>query len=770
MKLILKIAKNELRNLFYSPVAWLTLLVFFVIASLTYCNSLYSMANTQEVMIRNSNPGWNWLPNSLTSGLFTDLYKNAASYLYLFIPLLTMGLISRERNEDTMRLLFSSPVTTRQVVLGKYLGIVGYLLLLVAVIMLFMVLGFFNIRDVDYGLFFSGALGFYLLVCAYAAIGLYMSSLSVHFIISSIGTFMVIFVLDRIGMLWQEYDFIRDLTWFLSLQHRTQTMVMGLIITRDIFYFLVVTFIFVSFTIIKLRSERESKPWYIKAGRYALVMVLALAVGYTSSRPALTGYMDTTATQKNTIPKEMQALIKAMGDSSLEVTLFDNLLSTTSKIKKGLPVSRNPEYLAAFWEPYLRFKPGIDFKYEYYYNIDPRTSDSIWYQRYPGKSVHEIATKVAQRSDIDLTPFKKPDQTYKIANMAPEYNRMVMQLKYRGRTEILRTMDDVQTWPGLSNVAAVFKRLLEPEKISKTYFVTGHLERNIHILGERGYSAHTAKWERQSIINMGLDVDTLNLNFQDIPANATVLVLADPIINLSPVVQAKLKSYIESGGNMMLLGKPGRQYVINPVLKQLGIQLHPGQLVQPSYDETHEKVISRFTPEATSLSFEAGDGPIGTSTVTAIFSDSDSNTAGYTNKPLLLTQTGKTWLKAGDLVIDSTLPPFNAAAGDVVKDSFTTAVHLTRRVKGKEQRILVFGGADFISNMRLSPNIDFIRAAHSWLTYNHFPVEIPIVMPKDILLNIGERAAKVQKIAFIWVLPGLILLLGLILLIRRKRK
>ncbi|ULT41601.1 ABC transporter permease [Niabella defluvii] len=57
MKLILKIAKNELRNLFYSPVAWLTLLVFFVIASLTYCNSLYSMANTQEVMIRNSNPG-----------------------------------------------------------------------------------------------------------------------------------------------------------------------------------------------------------------------------------------------------------------------------------------------------------------------------------------------------------------------------------------------------------------------------------------------------------------------------------------------------------------------------------------------------------------------------------------------------------------------------------------------------------------------------------------------------------------------------------------
>ncbi|MGE9313060.1 ABC transporter permease subunit [Niabella sp. CJ426] len=767
MKLIFKIAKNELRNLFYSPIAWLTLLVFWVIASLTYCNNLYSMANTQEIMIKNSNPGWNWLPNSLTGGLFSGIYKNAASYLYLFIPLLTMGLVSRERNEDTMRLLFSSPVTTRQVVLGKYLGIVCYLLMLVAVIVVFMVLGFLNIHDADYGLFFSGALGFYLLVCAYAAIGLYMSSLSIHFIISGIGTFMVIFVLDRIGMLWQEYDFIRDLTWFLSLQHRTQTMVMGLIITRDIFYFLVVAFIFVCFTIIKLRSERESKPWYIKAGRYALVMVLALVVGYTSSRPMLTAYWDTTAAQKNTIPKEMQALIKAMGDSSLEVTLFDNLLSTTSMTKKGFPVSRNPEYFAGFWEPYLRFKPDINFKYEYYYDIDPRTSDSIWYQRYPGKSVREIATKVAQRSDIDLTQFKTPEQIRKVADMTPEYNRMVMQLKYRGRTEILRTMDDLQTWPGLSNVAAVFKRLLEPEKISKTYFVTGDLERNIHIMGERGYSGHTAKWERQSIINMGLDVDTLNLNFQNIPGNTKVLVLADPIMDLSPVVQAKIRSYIDAGGNMMILGKPGKQYVMNPVLKQLGVQLHKGQIVQPSYDETHEKVISLFTPEAINLSFEAGGGPIGTPTVTAVVSDSNTN---YTNKPLLLTQKGKTWLKAGSLVIDSTLPPFNAAAGDVMKDSLATATHLTRRINDKEQRVLVFGGADFISNMRLLQNTDFIRAAHSWLTYNHFPIDIPIVMPKDVLLNIGERAAKVQKITFIWVLPGLILLLGSILLIRRKRK
>ena len=149
-------------------------------------------------------------------------------------------------------------------------------------------------------------------------------------------------------------------------------------------------------------------------------------------------------------------MLKAMGDSSLEVTLYTNLLSKTSQVKLGLPESRNPQYFAEFWNDYLRFKPDIDFKYVYYYDIDSTTSDSIWYQHYPGKSIREIATEFSRRSDVDLDLFKTPEQLHKIVDMRPEQNRMLMTLKYRGRTEILRTMSDPRTWPDVTNVAASF--------------------------------------------------------------------------------------------------------------------------------------------------------------------------------------------------------------------------------------------------------------------------------------------------------------------------
>ncbi len=96
-----------------------------------------------------------------------------------------------------------------------------------------------------------------------------------------------------------------------------------------------ITAMFLGFTLIRLRAGREAKPWFIKAGRYALVMAVTLVIGYISSRPALTGYLDTTATKKNTIPVKMQEVLKEFRDSTLEVTLYTNLLG--KGLGQGMP-------------------------------------------------------------------------------------------------------------------------------------------------------------------------------------------------------------------------------------------------------------------------------------------------------------------------------------------------------------------------------------------------------------------------------------------------
>ncbi len=419
MKIIFSIAKNEFRYLFYSPIAWFVLIIFLVQCAALFSGPLYDLANAQEVYMKNM-ASYGGFPDSLTKEIFytKPFLENILSNLYLFIPVLTMGLISREVNSGTTALLFSSPVHLRRVVLGKYIGIMLYNLLLLLVIAIFLVAGFIEIKHADYGMLLSAALGFYLMICAYSAIGMFMSCLSSYQIVSALATFVVLFILTHVGSLWQRYDFVRDLTYFLSLQNRTGKMINGLIVTKDVIYFALVTFLFIAFTFIRLRNNRESKSSLIKMGRYLAVFLVVVFIGYVSSRPALTGYWDTSATQHNTIHAKTQATLGEFSkDSTLEVTLYTNLVG--KGLGAGMPEARNSIYLAGLWEPYLRFKPDIRFKYEYYYDNDPAKDDSALYRDFPGNSLTEIAAESAELVDASPSMFKTPDEMRQVIDLNP---------------------------------------------------------------------------------------------------------------------------------------------------------------------------------------------------------------------------------------------------------------------------------------------------------------------------------------------------------------
>lgn len=776
MKMIFKIAGTELRNLFFSPVAWFLTIAFMVQCGVYYTSALYPVAKWQEVL-RENTPGFKTLGIPMTASIFLPqdgIFTNVLQNLYLFVPLLTMGLISREINSGTIKLLYSSPVKVREIVLGKYLAIMLYNLLLVGIVGVFIVTGMINIQHADYGLLLSAVLGFYLLVCAYTAIGLFMSSLSSYQIVSAIGSFIIIFILSRIGGLWQKYDLIRDLTYFLSLSGRTTKMLKGLITTKDVIYFILIVYLFVSFTLIKLKGGRESKPWYLKATRYVVVSVSVLVVGYFSSRPGWIGYWDTTATNSNTLNENTQVVIKEMKGAPLEITLYCNLFG--GGVARGLPENRN-DYLWNLWEPYLRFKPDIDFKYVYYYDVPDH--DSTLYITWGGKSQQEIAKKMCEGYDIRPTLFKPGPEVRKLIDLAPENYRLVMQLKYKGKTTFLRTFEDAVFWPEEQQVAAAFNRLLQPA-MPKEVFLTGNLERNIYKKGEREYNLHAlSKDNRYSLINIGFDADTLAVETQDIPAGTTTLVLADPKTALSPATMDKLQRYIDNGGNMFILGEPGKQQILNPLLAQLGVRMMDGTLIELSKDEMPQMVKPFITREATDLSKEpvldllkeqyrdGGDSlPLLMPGVTGL---EWRNDGPYTVKSLLQTATNKVWLKAGILVTDSVPPVFTPAEGDSKMPRYTTAISLSRRVHAQEQRIVITADADFLSNLRQGGGF-MSRTFYSWMDYGKFPIYIPKPKAQDLLLNIGTTSAGILRIVYVWVLPGFVLLLGTVLLIRRKRK
>jgi len=194
MKLTLKIAKAELRNLFYSPIAWFLTIAFIVECALSYTKLINQYASQQEM----GGMGLNYM-RQLTYNVFTSpygLFGGIMQNLYLYIPLLTMGLISREINGGTISLLYSSPVKIREIVFGKYLAMMVYSFILLLVIGIFMAAGFFDIKSADYGMLLAAALGFYLLLCAYSAIGLFMSSLTSYQIVAAVSTFVMIGILS----------------------------------------------------------------------------------------------------------------------------------------------------------------------------------------------------------------------------------------------------------------------------------------------------------------------------------------------------------------------------------------------------------------------------------------------------------------------------------------------------------------------------------------------------------------------------------------------
>ncbi|WP_159454458.1 Gldg family protein [Chitinophaga ginsengisegetis] len=780
MKTIFQIAKNELRNLFYSPIAWFLLIVFLVMCAYFYTGTTYSWAKLAHLAYSND-PNWVYrATDSVTSSIFLDndgILINVLQSIYLFVPLLTMGIISREINSGTIKLLYSSPVKLSRIILGKYLALMIYNLLLVLILSIFIISGFFDIKSLDYGPLLSTLLGFYLLLCTFTAIGFYMSSLTAYPIVSAIASFTVFFALMNIGRLWQQYDFVRDFTWFLSIAGRTEKMVTGLITTKDVIYYIIIIYLFVSFTLLKLQGERESKPWFVKAGRYVAVVLSGLLIGYISSRSRFTGYWDTTAGKTNTLLPHSQKIIKSFDDGPLEVTLYTNLLGAGAQA--GLPEWRNV-YLERCWENYLRFNWNIHFKYEYYYDADSTGVGGTIFKEFPGKSLEQIAVEVAKVLKVDVSNFKPPAEMRRLIDLKPEGYRLVMQLKYKGRAVFLRTYGNGD-WPRSPNMDATLERLLGT-KMPKIAFISGELERSIYKNGEREFFQQTiSKDNSGALVNIGFDVDTVNLATQDIAPDVTTVVLADPKMDLGAPVLNKLKSYIDKGGNMLIMGEPGKQHILNPLLQKTGFQYVNGKLAQPGYNNAPDMVMPYMTATGLSMAKENPALPMNRLWTNGVYDDSlklempsamgivNSGDSGFAAKPLFATVPGAVWSKAGKFVTDSVAPVFSPQEGDIQINSFPTCIQLTRQINNREQRMIVCGDADFLSDQK-SYSSWVSRTFYCWLNDGRMPIYSNYPYASDNMLSLSPARATVQRIAYLWVLPGILLFLSTVLLIRRKRK
>jgi ABC-2 type transport system permease protein len=570
-------------------------------------------------------------------------------------------------------------------------------------------------------------------------------------------------------------------------------MLAGLITTKDTLYFFIIIYIFLGLSIYKLKAGMESTSVMVKTTRYVAVVASALLIGYVSSIPGLVGYWDTTFYQSRTLTPRVQKIVKDLGNEPLEVTAYVNLLDRYYYL--GNATSYN--YNIARWELYRRFKENIILKKVTYYDSMP---SNFGRRNYAGKSTKEIAEQYAKSMDVDFKSILSPEQVKKQIDLTGEGNRYLMVLKWKGRTTRLRIFDDMFVWPGETEVAAALQRL-QQATLPKIAFVNSELEREIDKTGDRDYKSLTNLPSfRQSLINQGFDVVSVSLDNDSIPGDIATLVLADPKIPLSPASLQKLELYVQQGGNLLIAGEPGKQSVLNPFLTKLGVQLNEGTILQASVNDAPDFVTAFVEKNAAPfyklLAYAIEDSL--RVTMPGVAGISYLATGPFSVQPLLKTDPANTWnrMKPVDLqtmvhatVSKPAIAPggphnsrrdslgtifFQQEGGDTM-GPLTTAVRLERNRNGKQQRVVVLGDADFLSNKELSryqrsANFVFGVSLFRWLTGGEFPIDTGRPPARDKKINTAREAIKFHRIIYIWMLPALLLAGAAVLLIRRKRK
>ncbi|SMC67727.1 Gldg family protein [Pedobacter africanus] len=763
MKKIIQIARLELSLLFYSPVAWLLTITLFVQLSLMFMGAMPALTGGQDLSF-------------LTSSIFTDLQKigilsQMLEHLYLYIPLITMGIISRELSSGSIKLLYSSPVKLSQVIYGKFISMLAFNFVIIMVMAFFVLLGAWHVPNFDFPHIIIALLAIYLLLSAYAAIGIFVSSLTTYQAVAAISTFVMLAFMNYIGTVGQDLDFIRDLTHSLSMPSRTERMIAGLLNSRDVIYYLVIAGMFLAFTITKLELERLSRTAFQQAIRYVGILIIGLTIAYLSSRQPLIGYYDATATKVNTITRASQEILKKIGDGPIEVTEYINGLD--GSYFNSTPAMRIPNI--ARWEPYFRFKPNINLKWVYYYDSVPGITPHLIEQKMSYKQYVNFMVNV---NELDLGNFSTAKELAQQADLRGEDARLVMQLRYKGKSTFLRTFPppDQKFWPSETETAAALKRLTTTPP--KLVFATDGYQRSMDKMGDRDYKIlANNKASRYSLINQGFDVDSVSLEHNEIPKDIAALIIADPRVEFTAKAKAKLQRYIREGGNLMIAGEPGKQNVINPLLDSLGVQMLNGTIVQKSRDYSYDLLTPALAPGAVAMD----KGLQQYYSYKMIVSMPSAGALSYSTNgifnahPLLMSDAQSTWLKKGKIVLDSAALEFDPVKGDQ-QGSFPTALMLTRKARNKEQRIIVTADADFFNNMELNRsnmrtlNSAFAMSMFRWFSYGEFPVDASRPLSKDNSTTLTKESIMPLQVLCYGVLPGVLFLTGLIILIRRKRK
>ena len=436
-------------------------------------------------------------------------------------------------------------------------------------------------------------------------------------------------------------------------------------------------------------------------GVFVALLVLATALAAYLAREYRAEY-DLTSAHRNTLSAATLEVLRQL-DAPVNVTAY-----AVAKDARGDNVHRRIE---EFLRPYQRARPEITLIL-----VDPREQP-------------KAAAAAGVRAPVELV------------------------VEYKGRTEHLTEFNEQAFANALMRLARGAERLV--------LWLDGHGERKLngianHDLGEFG----------RQLQRKGFRLNSVNLALaQDVPANAALLVIASPQVEVTAGEVQKILRHLAGGRNLLWLIDPEPLRGLAPVAEMLGLVLTPGVVVDPRAGEL--KASPAF---AVGVAAGYSRHPVtGTLNLNTLFPFSRQigiiESEEWRATPLIeVAQRG--WVETGKLDGNVSFDKNRDVPGPVA-----IAAAFERTVGERQQRAVVVGNGNFLSNTFIGNggNLDLGVNIINWLAGDDTLISIQPRSAADASLQLDPVTLYLIAFSFLIVLPLAFVVTGGVIWWRRRR-
>ena len=291
-------------------------------------------------------------------------------------------------------------------------------------------------------------------------------------------------------------------------------------------------------------------------------------------------------------------------------------------------------------------------------------------------------------------------------------------------------------------------------------FLAGHGERR----PDKGEKTDVSLWA-DHLKKSGYKTYVFFLNEHPaIPDNIAVLIIASPRKKLLPREVKQIRRFINNGGNVLWLMEPGGLRGMQTLMEMLDIEFQDGSIIDLNTalvtGSVHQIAISQYGRHPIVRDFRERTRFYYARNI-GINPKSD-----WHPKPLLLTR-DSSWVEMGKIS-----KQVNFDRGVDIPGPLNLAVSLSRNRDDKQQRIVVIGDGDFVSNrmLQVDYNLDLAMAIIHWLSHNDAYIRVPAKIGRDQHLDLPSYWPMLLATVFVFLLPIGLIISGIVIWYRRRQR